>query len=117
MIGASGAAGSRILAELSRRGHNVTAIARHVSRIAALPGVSAKAGDAHGRAGLAALRVGHDAVVSSVHFTARGPDTLIAAVRAPGVKRDLVVGGAGSLKAAPGARGIDLPTFPELYRA
>jgi putative NADH-flavin reductase len=29
LIGASGNAGSRVLAELSRRGHHVTAIARH----------------------------------------------------------------------------------------
>lgn len=117
LIGASGAAGSRILAELSRRGHNVTGIARDPSKIAPLPGVVAKAGDAGDAAGLAALLAGHDAVVSSVHFTASDPDVLIVAVRASGVRRYLVVGGAGSLEAAPGVRVIDLPTFPEIYRA
>ena len=42
LIGASGQAGSRILAELTRRGHPVTGIARHPGKIAAGPGVSAK---------------------------------------------------------------------------
>ena len=37
LIGASGNAGSRILKELSGRGHHVTAIARHPERIASLP--------------------------------------------------------------------------------
>jgi putative NADH-flavin reductase len=34
LVGASGNAGSRILAELSSRGHAVTAIARHPEKIA-----------------------------------------------------------------------------------
>nr|WED68445.1 NAD(P)H-binding protein [Pectobacterium colocasium] len=37
LIGASGDAGSRILKELSDRGHTVTAIARHPEKIASLP--------------------------------------------------------------------------------
>jgi uncharacterized protein len=41
LIGASGQAGSRILAELARRGHTVTGIARHPEKIAAAPGVAA----------------------------------------------------------------------------
>lgn len=45
LIGASGQAGSRILQELARRGHSVTAIARDPARIAAAPGVTAVAGD------------------------------------------------------------------------
>ncbi|MCB8835210.1 NAD(P)H-binding protein, partial [Escherichia coli] len=42
---------------------------------------------------------------------------LIDAVRASGVRRYLVVGGAGSLEVAPGARLIDQPGFPAEYRA
>ena len=60
---------------------------------------------------------GHDAVVSAVNFTSSEPHTLIEAVRASGVKRYLVVGGAGSLEVAPGQRVIDLPDFPEAYKA
>ena len=115
LIGASGNAGSRILKELSDRGHVVTAIARHPERITALPGVTAVRGDVFAQAELAALLKGHDAVISAVHFTASDPDILIAAVRASGVRRYLVVGGAGSLEVAPGQRLIDLPDFPAAY--
>ena len=117
LIGASGQAGSRILKELSDRGHTVTAIARNPEKIAKLPGVTATKGDAFDKDGLAALIKGHDAVVSAVHFTASDPDTLIAAARAAGVKRYLVVGGAGSLEVAPGKRLVDTPEFPAIYKA
>lgn len=117
LIGASGSAGSRILKELTDRGHRVTAIARHPERIAQLPGVTAAKGDAHDLQGLALALRGHDAVVSAVNFTSSEPQTLIEAVRASGVKRYLIVGGAGSLDVAPGQRVIDLPDFPEAYKA
>lgn len=117
LIGASGQAGSRILKELSDRGHTVTAIARNPEKIAALPGVTATKGDVFDTDGLAALIKGHDAVISSVHFLASDADKLIAAVRASGVKRYLVVGGAGSLEVAPGKRLVDTPEFPAIYKA
>ena len=117
LIGASGMIGSRVLAELSRRGHAVVAIARDTSKIAALPGVTPTRGDAEDAAALADLLKGADAVVSAVHFTASDPDKLLAAVRASGVKRYVVVGGAGGLNVAPGVRVIDTPQFPDIYRA
>ncbi|UXS32069.1 NAD(P)-dependent oxidoreductase [Agrobacterium tumefaciens] len=117
LIGASGNAGSRILKELSDRGHQVTAIARNPEKIASLPNVVAKKGDLFDQAGLSELLKGHDAVISSVHFTASDPATLIEAVRASGVQRYLVVGGAGSLEIAPGQRVVDLPDFPAAYKA
>ena len=117
LIGASGSAGSRILRELTDRGHRVTAIARHPERIAELPGVIAVKGDAQDLQGLTSALRGHDAVVSAVNFTSSEPHTLIEAVRASGVKRYLVVGGAGSLEIAPGQRVIDLHDFPEAYKA
>ncbi|ABC23322.1 NAD(P)-dependent oxidoreductase [Rhodospirillum rubrum] len=116
LIGASGNAGSRILAELSRRGHRVTALVRHPEAIPALPGVTAQAADVGDGETLAKLLEGHDAVISSVHFTASDAPTLIAAVRTSGVGRYLVVGGAGSLAVAPGKRLIDDPGFPAVYR-
>lgn len=116
LIGASGNAGSRILKELSDRGRQVTAIARNPEKIAKLPNVVAKKGDVFDQAGLADLLKGHDAVISSVHFTASDPVTLIEAVRASGVQRYLVVGGAGSLEIAPGQRVVDLPNFPAAYK-
>jgi putative NADH-flavin reductase len=117
LIGASGNAGSRILKELSDRGHQVTAIARNPEKIAALPNVVTKKGDVFDQAALSELLKGHDAVISSVHFTASDPATLIEAVRASGVQRYLVVGGAGSLEIAPGQRVVDLPDFPAAYKA
>ena len=117
LIGASGNAGSRILKELSDRGHQVTAIARSPEKIASLPNVVAKKGDVFDQAGLSELLKGHDAVISAVHFTASDPATLIEAVRASGVQRYLVVGGAGSLEIAPGQRVVDLPDFPAAYKA
>jgi uncharacterized protein len=117
LIGATGNAGSRILAELSRRGHHITAIARHPEKLPALSGVTPLQADAGDVAGLAAAIKGHDAVVSSVHFTASDPRKLIAAVHQAGVPRYLVVGGAGSLEVAPGVKLIDTPQFPAIYKA
>jgi len=117
LVGASGAAGSRILKELIDRGHRVTAIARHPERIAQLAGVTTVKGDAQDLHGLASTLRGHDVVVSSVKFTSSEPHILIEAVRASGVKRYLVVGGAGSLEVGPGQLVIDLPDFPDEYKA
>ncbi|HYF87891.1 NAD(P)-dependent oxidoreductase [Azospirillum sp.] len=117
IIGAAGRAGSRIQAELLRRGHSVTAIVRDPSKVAAAPRLTVKAGDANDAATLAPLLAGHDAVVSAVMFLMGDADSLIGAVKRSGVPRYLVVGGAGSLEVAPGVRVLDLPEFPEAYKA
>jgi putative NADH-flavin reductase len=117
LIGASGNAGSRILNELVAHGHTVTAIVRHPEKVLPHPNVIAKKGDVFDQSGLAELLKGHDAVVSSVHFLASDPHKLIEAVRAAGVKRYIVVGGAGSLEVAPGVKLIDTPEFPAAYKA
>ncbi|BBK43384.1 3-beta hydroxysteroid dehydrogenase [Allostella vacuolata] len=117
LIGASGNIGSRILSELSRRGHRVTAIARNPERIPAADGATPVAGDVFDQAGLAALLSGHDAAISSVHFLASDPARLVDAVRAAGVRRYLAVGGAGSLEVAPGVALVDTPDFPVAYKA
>jgi putative NADH-flavin reductase len=117
VIGASGNAGSRISAELARRGHAVTAIARNPGKIAAQANVTAVEGDVQDQAGLARLIAGHDAAISSVHFTASDPVRLIGAAKASKVGRYLVVGGAGSLEVAPGVRLVTTPGFPAAYKA
>ena len=117
VIGASGNAGSRISAELARRGHAVTAIARHPEKIAAQANVTAVKGDVLDQAGLALLIAGHDAAISSVHFTASDPVRLIGAAKDSKVGRYLVVGGAGSLEVAPGVRLVTTPGFPVAYKA
>lgn len=117
VAGASGQAGSRITAELARRGHTVTAIARNPEAIASLPNVTAKKGDANDQTALAALWAGHDVAISSIHFTASDPGKLIAAAKEARVGRYLVVGGAGSLEVAPGVRLVSTPNFPPQYKA
>jgi uncharacterized protein len=117
VIGASGNAGSRITAELARRGHSVTAIARHPEKIASLANVTPTKGDVMDQAGLARLLAGHDAAISSVHFLASDPAKLIGAAKESKVGRYLVVGGAGSLEVAPGVRLVTTPGFPVAYKA
>lgn len=116
LIGATGRAGSEILKELVRRGHQVTAIVRNPEKVQAQANVTAKKGDVFDRDGLAALLKGHDAVISSVHFLQSDPQKLIDAVKTSGMKRYLVVGGAGSLEVAPGVTLVSTPEFPALYK-
>lgn len=117
LIGASGAVGSRILKELSDRGHSVTAIARSPDAIATLPGVTAIHGDVTHPQTLATILSNHDVVISAVRFLESDPQQLIDAVRASGVRRYLIVGGAGGLEVAPGVLLVDTPEFPEIYKA
>lgn len=117
VIGASGNAGSRITAELARRGHAVTAIARNPEKIASEANVTATKGDLMDQAALTGLLAGHDAAISSVHFLASDPLKLIGAARDSKVGRYLVVGGAGSLEVAPGVRLVTTAGFPVAYKA
>jgi putative NADH-flavin reductase len=117
VTGASGRAGACITAELARRGHSVSAIARNPDKIAKLANVTAIAGDANDRAALAKLWAGHDAAVSSIHFLVSDVEALIGAAKDSGVSRYLVVGGAGSLEVAPGVRLVTTPNFPPQYKA
>jgi putative NADH-flavin reductase len=116
LIGATGNAGSRILAELAARGHQVTAIVRHPERVPKLDGVTAMPGDASDGASLAPALAGHDVVVSSVHFLNTDPETLIGAVRRAGAPRYVVVGGAGSLDNGEGVRLVDAGGVPPPYQ-
>lgn len=115
LIGATGFIGSRILTELVSRGHAVTAIVRNPEKVPALPGATAVKGDIFDKDGLARLLAGHEVVISSVHYLASDADALLGAVKQSGVKRYLVVGGAGSLEVAPGVKLFDTPEFPAMY--
>jgi uncharacterized protein len=112
LIGASGNIGSQILFELRSREHEVTAIARNPEKIAAGPGVKPVRADVGDVDALASALRGHDAVISSVRFRNFDPQTLLAAVKASGVKRLIMVGGAGSLEAKSGMQLVDTPEFP-----
>lgn len=117
IIGGSGNAGKAISAELVARGHQVTAISRHPENAIDAAGVTPVKGDVNAPDNLTALVRGHDAVVSAVMFSDTDAASLVGAVRAAGVPRYLIVGGAGSLNVAPDVRLIDTPEFPAEYKA
>jgi len=117
LIGASGNVGSRILIELLNRGHEVTGIVRHTEKLPRNDRLTAKRGDINDEARLAQLLGGHDAVISAVRFQSMNAQSFIEAIKTAGIKRLLVVGGAGSLEVAPGVQLVDTPNFPEAYKA
>ncbi|WP_439877937.1 NAD(P)-dependent oxidoreductase [Pseudomonas prosekii] len=117
IIGATGRAGSQLLEEALRRGHSVTAIARDTAKIGARAGVVSKNVDALDAEALQAAIAGHDVVISAAHFATLPASAVIGPVKNAGVKRLLVVGGAGSLLLPDGGRVIDSEGFPEEYKA
>jgi putative NADH-flavin reductase len=117
IIGATGRAGSQLLEEALRRGHSVTAIARDTSKIDPREGVVSKAVDALDAAALQAAIAGHDVVISAAHFATLPASAVVGPVKKAGVKRLLLVGGAGSLLLPDGTRVIDSEGFPEAYKA
>jgi hypothetical protein len=122
LYGASGMVGSRILQELLSRGHQVTAVVRNPNKIT-VAGVRVLIGDATESDSVAQTAKGADAAISA-YAPPRGEEPALSAVTcalldgltAAGVKRLIVVGGAGSLEAAPGVALVDTPGFPEAYR-
>jgi putative NADH-flavin reductase len=117
IIGATGRAGSQLLEEALRRGHSVTAIARDTSTIGERAGVVCKNVNALDPQALQAAIAGNDVVISAVHFSTLAASAVTGPVQAAGVKRLLVVGGAGSLLLPDGTRVIDSKGFPEAYKA
>ncbi|KHK54999.1 3-beta hydroxysteroid dehydrogenase [Burkholderia sp. A9] len=122
LFGATGMIGSRIAVEAARRGHRVTALSRHPGT--ADDGITAKAADLFDAASIAAALPGHDVVASA--YGPKQDDTakvvaaakaLVAGARQAGVKRLVVVGGAGSLEVAPGKQLVDTEGFPDAYKA
>ena len=125
LIGASGYVGSALLEEALARGHQVTALVGHPEKLAARPQLTALKTDALDTATLAGQLRGHDAVISAFSghaqtdvydYYLRGMRSIIAATRASGVPRLLVVGGAASLEVAPGVQLLDTAEFPAQWR-
>ncbi|HWK04898.1 MAG TPA: NAD(P)H-binding protein [Puia sp.] len=127
LIGTTGFVGKAILLELLDRDHYVTGIARHPEKLGIHhPSLTTKAGDMLNEQQVTALVKGHDAVVSAYNpgWTnpkiyeeyLQGAQTIQAGVKAAGVKRLLVIGGAGSLEIKPGLQLIDTPEFPAQFK-
>src|SRR5947207_375643 len=115
IIGATGNAGSRIASELVNRGHQVTGISRHPEKGQGGAGLTLRKGDVKDQDGLAKLLAGHDAVVHSVRFLDTDERSVVGATKNAGVKRLLIVAGAGSLEVAPETAMIDTANFPAAY--
>jgi uncharacterized protein len=110
VFGPSGMIGSRIVAELEQRGHDVTGVSR------------ASGVDATDPAAVAETVAGADAVISAISRRDGGSTLLDVAngltegLRRAHVRRLLVVGGASSLEVAPGVRLFDTPEFHDEWR-
>lgn len=123
LIGATGFVGTAVLSELLQRDHHVTALVRDAGKLEPRPGLSTAVADAFDTAAVAAAVRGHDAVVSAFNpgwnepelydLFLRGSAAIERGVEASGVKRLLVVGGAGSLFVAPGVQLVDTPEFTD----
>jgi uncharacterized protein len=117
IVGATGNVGKRIVDEALHRGHHVTGIARDPFKLSPQNGLILAKGDANDSAKLGQLLAEHDVVISSIMFLHSEIAALVEAVRASGVKRYLVVGGAGSLEVAPGKLLVNQPDFPDFVKA
>lgn len=122
LIGATGFVGSAVLNELIERGHNVTAVVRNVEKIAKNDLVTAVKEDVANVEAIAKLAEGKDAIISAYNPGRLNPEiaTLITenypkileAAKQSGVKRLLIVGGAGTLFCAPDLRVVDSGAIP-----
>ena len=125
LFGATGMIGQRILNEALRRGHEVTAIARDPSSIAIeSANLSVAASDILDPRSVSVALEGHDAVISAfgprgeaVHTVSDAARALIVGLEAAGIRRLVIVGGAGSLEVAPGVQLVDAPDFPSDWKA
>ncbi|MBP0589954.1 NAD(P)H-binding protein [Paraburkholderia sp. LEh10] len=125
LFGATGMIGSRIAAEAARRGHQVTAFSRNPERVpTGIANLKSAQADVTDAASVASAARGHDVVASAyappmdnVALIGKATRALVEGTRAAGVKRLVVVGGAGSLEVAPGTQLVDTEGFPEAYKA
>ena len=120
LIGATGFVGSCILTESLRRGHKVTALVRDTSKLPVETGLESRIVDAADPLALTPLLAGHDLVVSAINpgavDAAQMPRSIVDATKRSGVRRLLVVGGAGTLEVAAGKRIVDQPDFPAQWK-
>ncbi|MGY4830046.1 NAD(P)-dependent oxidoreductase [Sphaerotilaceae bacterium SBD11-9] len=127
LIGGTGFVGSAVLDELLQRGHQVTALARNPAKFKARERLAVVPADALDSKQVAQAVEGHDAVISAYNpgwseprigeLFIDGTRAIFDGVKRGGVKRLLVVGGAGSLYVAPGVQLVDTPQFPAQWKA
>ena len=121
LIGATGFVGAAVLKELLQRGHDVVALVRDPAKLAAQPHLKVVQADVLDAGQVQSAVAGSDAVLSAYNAGwtnphiyddfLRGSRAIVQGVKAAGVKRYLVVGGAGSLYVN-GQQLVDAPDFP-----
>ena len=127
LIGATGFVGTALLKELTDRGHEVVAIARHPEKLSLKgPHIHPATADAFNADQIANVVKGSDVVVSAYNSGWTNPRiyedfmdasrAIQAGIKKSGVKRLIVIGGAGSLEIKPGLQLIDTPQFPAEYK-
>jgi len=122
IIGATGFVGSNLVKEAVNRGSKVTAIARNADKITDEK-VNRVSVDVNNETALFEALQGHDVVISAFNAGWTNPNlyddflsgskAIQQAVKKSGVKRMIVVGGAGSLYANENQQLVDTPDFPE----
>lgn len=123
LIGASGFVGGAILNELLSRGYKVEALVRNPSKITVEnPDLTVKKVDVADEKALAEDLKGYDTVISAYNPGWTNPNIynetlqnyprIVEAAKKAGVKRLLIVGGAGTLFCAPGLRVVDSGVIP-----
>lgn len=123
LIGASGFVGSAILNELLSRGYKVEALVRNPEKITVEnPNLTVKKVDVADEKALAEDLKGYDTVISAYNPGWTNPNIysetlqnyprIVEAAKEAGVKRLLIVGGAGTLFCAPGLRVVDSGVIP-----
>jgi putative NADH-flavin reductase len=126
LIGASGFIGSAILKEALKRRHKVLAVVRHPEKIKVVhKNLKVKQGDVSSAETVTGVCKGADAVISAYNPGWTNPKIaedkistypkILEGVKNAGVKRFLVVGGAGSLFIQPGKRLMDAGIIPESF--
>lgn len=123
LIGASGFVGGAILNELLSRGYKVEALVRNPSKITVEnPDLTVKKVDVADEKALTEDLKGYDTVISAYNPGWTNPNIynetlqnyprIVEAAKKAGVKRLLIVGGAGTLFCAPGLRVVDSGVIP-----
>ena len=123
LIGASGFVGGAILKELLSRGYEVEALVRNPENVKVQsPRLTVRKVDVADTKALAADLKGYETVISAYNPGWANPDIysltlqnyprIVEAAKEAGVRRLLIVGGAGTLFCAPGLRVVDSGAIP-----
>lgn len=124
VIGATGFVGKHIVNELTNRNHSVTGISRGTNP-AVETNLTTVSADIFNIEQLTEILKGHDVVISAYNAGwsnpnlynefLKGSKAIQEAVKLSGIKRYIVIGGAGSLFVAENLQAVDTPDFPKEY--